>query len=381
MDVAPFLVPLDEAAPSGLELRNEPRFHALERALEPAARERRREEDGTIRVSADVNWQEVLTVATDLAATGRDLRLLVIVTRALASLEGFTGLARGLDLLTQSIDGFWDTIHPELRDRPDPSEATLRRSNALKQIENDDNGLLGDLQMGAVLTPRGIGPIQGQDLAAASLTEFEALNEAPSGLSEAEREKIREAHVARVNRVTAACRALAAEEPERATELLEGVAAADVARRGLEAKFTEKAGFTNGMGLQLSGLGTFLARVKATLERLAVADGAAAPVGTPASEELQHAVASPASPSPSPSPEAVPASGLSGRITSRKEVEKALDMIIAFYEATEPSSPLPHFAKRLRKMVPMNFVQLMEEIAPSGLKEFRSLAGTDDKSK
>lgn len=377
MDVAPFLVPLDQAAPSGLELRNEPRFHALERAIEPAARERRREDDGTIRASADVNWQEVLTVATDLAGSGRDLRLLVVVIRALTSMEGFSGLARGLDLVAQSIDTFWDTIHPVLRDRPDPSEAALRRINALKQIENTDNGLLGDLQMGAILTPRGIGPIQGEDLAAASLTEFEALNEAPSGLSAEEREKIRAAHLARVNRVTAACRVLAAEEPQRAADLLGAVAAADAARKALEVKFTQKAGFANGMGLQLPALSTFLARVRTALERLAVSEGVAAAPDAPLSDVPPEAM----SPAPGQAPAAPPASGLPGQITSRAEVERALDMIIAFYEATEPSSPLPHLAKRLRKMVPMNFVQLMEEIAPSGLKEFRSLAGTDDTSK
>jgi type VI secretion system protein ImpA len=35
----------------------------------------------------------------------------------------------------------------------------------------------------------------------------------------------------------------------------------------------------------------------------------------------------------------------------------------------------------MRKMVPMNFLQLMEEIAPSGMKEFKSVAGVDDKTK
>ena len=372
MDVAPFLLPLDEAAPSGIELRNEARFHALERMLEPAARDRRKEADGTVRAGSNVDWQEVLTLAADLAGTGRDLRLLVIVARALANAEGFSGLARGFDLLTQSVDGFWDTIHPELRDRPDPSEAALRRINALKQIENDEAGPLGDLQMNAVLTPRGIGPIQGEDLAAASLTEFEALNEAPSGLNEEEKEKVREAHVACVNRVTAACRALAAEEPERAAELIAAVAAADAARRALEAKFNEKAGFATGMGLQFGALRTFLARVMKTLEGLALPEGATTVTdAAPSSED-----AAPASSATAP---AAPASGLSGRISSRAEVERALDMIIAFYEANEPSSPMPHLARRLRKMVPMNFVELMEEIAPSGLKEFRDLAGTEDK--
>ena len=66
------------------------------------------------------------------------------------------------------------------------------------------------------------------------------------------------------------------------------------------------------------------------------------------------------------------------RVNSRQDVERCLDMIIDFYERTEPSSPIPHLAQRMRKMVPMNFVQLMEEIAPSGMKEFRNLAGSID---
>lgn len=73
------------------------------------------------------------------------------------------------------------------------------------------------------------------------------------------------------------------------------------------------------------------------------------------------------------------ASGIPGTVNSRRDVERCLDMIIDFYERTEPSSPIPHLARRMRKMVPMNFLQLMEEIAPSGMKEFKNVAGVDDK--
>lgn len=75
-----------------------------------------------------------------------------------------------------------------------------------------------------------------------------------------------------------------------------------------------------------------------------------------------------------PAPAGIPAT-----VTSRRDVERCLDMIIDFYERTEPSSPIPHLARRMRKMVPMNFLQLMEEIAPSGMKEFKNIAGVDDK--
>lgn len=81
-------------------------------------------------------------------------------------------------------------------------------------------------------------------------------------------------------------------------------------------------------------------------------------------------------------PIAANGAGIPGRISSRDEVERCLDLIIDFYERTEPSSPIPHLARRVRKMVPMNFMQLMEEIAPSGMKEFRNAAGVlDDRTK
>ena len=39
----------------------------------------------------------------------------------------------------------------------------MRRINALFQIENTDDGLLGDLEFNTVLNPRGLGVITGAD--------------------------------------------------------------------------------------------------------------------------------------------------------------------------------------------------------------------------
>jgi type VI secretion system protein ImpA len=35
----------------------------------------------------------------------------------------------------------------------------------------------------------------------------------------------------------------------------------------------------------------------------------------------------------------------------------------------------------MRRMVPMDFLELMEDLAPSGLKEFRALAGLGEDKK
>ena len=78
---------------------------------------------------------------------------------------------------------------------------------------------------------------------------------------------------------------------------------------------------------------------------------------------------------------AEPSTGLPDRISSRDDVVKCLDLVVAFYDRTEPSSPIPHLARRVRRMVHMDFVELMEDLAPSGLKEFRLLAGVPDAKK
>ena len=377
MELEPFLVRVGDGDASGSELRNDPRFHAVERLLEPAARSFRLENirtGGTGSVAID--WSEILSQSADLAPTGRDIRLLVIVARALANAEGFDGMRQGLDLLTSTVDQHWDTVHPVLREAASPREAATRRINALFQLENSDNGLLCDLEFATVLSPRGIGPVTVGDLCAGGLTRNQAQTELPSGLGEKEMTELLLRHEARANRVTAACRAQAIERPEEMAALTQSVEAARIALAALEAALTARVG-ENGVGVKFKELDKVLSR---TLGPLAAAQSQAAP-GAAASEVT--AMAEPSAPPPATNGAHPPpaASGIPGAVNSRRDVERCLDMIIDFYERTEPSSPIPHLARRMRKMVPMNFLQLMEEIAPSGMKEFKNVAGVDDKTK
>lgn len=374
MDLEPFLVPVADGSASGSELRNDPRFHAVERLLEPAARSFRLENvrnGGT--GGANVDWSGILSQAEELAQTGRDLRLLALVVRALANAEGFDGLAQGLGLLTRTVETYWDSLHPALRESPSLSEAARRRTNAMLDLQNRENGLLCDLEFTVVLTPRGLGAITFGDLCAGGLTRMQAQAEFPQGLGEKELAELLSRHEARVNRVTAACRAMAIERPDDVAILVRGIEAARTALAALEAAVTARVG-ENGIGFKLPELDKVLSRA---LTPLAAAQGQAAPAA-PTHEVI--AMAEPSSSSMSNGVHAPPtAGGIPGAVNSRRDVERCLDMIIDFYERTEPSSPIPHLARRMRKMVPMNFLQLMEEIAPSGMKEFKNVAGVDDK--
>ena len=377
MDLEPFLVPVAEDGASGLELRNDPRFHAIERLMEPAARSFRLENvknGGTGGVNID--WSAVLEQSAELARTGRDLRLLVIVARALANADGFDGLSQGLGLLTATLERYWDNVHPVLRDSPSPREAATRRINSLFQLENSDNGLLCDLDFSVVLTPRGLGAITVGDLCAGGMTRNQVQGEMPSGLGEREVAERMAQHEARANRVTAACRAQSIERPEELAALVASVEAARSALAALEAALTARVG-ENGVGVKFKELEKLLTRALVPL----VAAKTQANPGSPAPEvtAMSDAAAAPVAGMNGAHPAPAPGGGIPGSVNSRRDVERCLDMIIDFYERTEPSSPIPHLARRMRKMVPMNFLQLMEEIAPSGMKEFKNVAGVDDK--
>ena len=378
MEIAAFLASLDPSSPSGTDLRNDARFHAIENRLEAASRPARLrlvEQGGTGGVELD--WAEMLDEAATLAASGRDLRLLVIVARLLTNEQGLAGLAIGLQLLADTVAQYWDNLHPALREAASKREAALRRNNALYQLENPDGGALGDLEFVTLMTPRGLGAVTGGDLAAGAVSRSAFSVEAPKGLGEKELAELIGKHEARLNRVSVACRATAAEQPEVMAALKAGVAASRAALTALEAALAPHV-TENDVAVRVDTLGKFLARIGQTLD--AAGDSAAAPQTAAFQTEAQ---AMPADPAPArASNGAAPAAAIPGQINTRRDVERCLDLVIDFYERTEPSSPIPHLARRMRKMVPMNFMQLMEEIAPSGLKEFRGVAGVfDDKSK
>ena len=380
IDLALWLNPLNGENPSGEDLRNDPRFHDLERLAEPQVKVVHDERNKpSSQIDVPVDWTAVLSEAEELHSHGRDLRLLVIVTRALANEHALAGLAQGLTLIAQTLDVYWETVHPTLRPNGSPQEAALRRINALLDLQNGQEGLLAELRQMTFFAPRPIGPITGRDLEQAALDERVMLQEAASGLNAAERAALSSKHEQLLARVRAGCAAHTeqanAEMMTLITDARAAIAAIDAVEAALKARL-------EGAGAPVPELKRFLERMLTTLERGAVArtatNGAAKPINahTAAEAPVQngHAIETGAAHAPS-------AAVLPDRISSRDDVVKCLDLVIAFYDRTEASSPIPHLVRRVRRMVPMDFVELMEDLAPSGLKEFRLLAGVPDGKK
>jgi type VI secretion system protein ImpA len=111
---ADLLAPISGENPSGVSLRYEPVYDQIKEA-------RREDEDlplgdwQTGRKTAD--WPAVTKLATDaLTKKTKDLQVAAWLTEAWLAREGFAGLNRGLVLLRELLEQYWDTLYPELDD-------------------------------------------------------------------------------------------------------------------------------------------------------------------------------------------------------------------------------------------------------------------------
>ena len=108
------LKPIPGDNPSGPDLRYAPVYDKIKEA--------RREDDqlaqGAWQIERKVaDHAAVIKLAQETIATGsKDLQLAAWVTESLLKTKGFAGLHDGLMLCRGLIEGFWDTLHPELED-------------------------------------------------------------------------------------------------------------------------------------------------------------------------------------------------------------------------------------------------------------------------
>ena len=67
-----------------------------------------------------------------------------------------------------------------------------------------------------------------------------------------------------------------------------------------------------------------------------------------------------------------------GAITSRQDAIRALDAVAEYFRRSEPSSPIPLFVERAKRLVAKDFLEVLADIAPEALTVARSAGGLKD---
>jgi type VI secretion system protein ImpA len=64
-----------------------------------------------------------------------------------------------------------------------------------------------------------------------------------------------------------------------------------------------------------------------------------------------------------------------GAIRSRQDAIRALDAVAEFFRRNEPSSPIPLFLERAKRLVSKNFLEVLADIAPEAVPQARAAGG------
>ena len=64
-----------------------------------------------------------------------------------------------------------------------------------------------------------------------------------------------------------------------------------------------------------------------------------------------------------------------GAIKSRQDAIRALDAVADFFRQTEPSSPIPLFLERAKRLVSKDFLEVLADIAPDAVAQARAAGG------
>ncbi|MBQ5963906.1 type VI secretion system protein TssA [Massilia sp. ZL223] len=342
LDVDALLLEVDSGAPCGPNLEYDPAFKALTRETlgKPEV-----QYGGTITPAVPPDWKAVRRQAVELLHRSRDLRLAIHLARANLALQGVPGLADPISLIERLLDARWESVHPMLdaSDNDDPTQ----RINSLA-ILSDTATLVRELKEATLVTLPGLGPLTIKSLEVATGELPPPDGQAKIGIESFER----------------AIADLAQDEIAAAVDALGRTLSAVVNIEQILVRQVGRARALNLEGLTrpLRKAHEFLARQQKTAPAAAPADGLAA-AGTGASA----ADAAPRT--------AQTAGGAT--ITSRDDVLRMLDRLVQYYHCNEPSSPIPILLERAKRLVPMDFFQIMQDLAPDGVAQLAVIRGPD----
>ena len=284
------------------------------------------------------DWRLVRQHAESLFDRTRDVRIAVYWARAMLRLEGACSLPDSLRLVRGLLQRYWDEVHP----RPDPDDGDpYARLNTLNDMISVD-GMAGDLREAAVIKNRAYGEFTGRTVEIAMGTLDPRSGDMV--LTPAQIEDL--------------LRDASADDPELKRMPID-------AKRELEALtelVRERVGYARTPDFKpLNDIFTSLAGWMGPAENAdpngaRVADNGADGGGSDASRRARG-------------------SGLGDRIDSRADATRAIEMVCAYLERTEPTNPAQLLLRRAGKLINKNFLELGREFAPDAVNEVARVMG------
>jgi type VI secretion system protein ImpA len=324
-----WLLAVSDDSACGADLEYDPEF--LELAQAASGKPASQFGPGTL-----PNWVQVRELSESLFARTRDLRVALLWARAKINIEGFAALPAALALLHGLLEGFWDELHPT----SDPDDRDTARLSVVGGLDKLDS-LLGDVRNATLSSDPRLHGLRMRDVEL-------ALDKLAPGASQAPHTQGQIAGTL-------------FEAPEAAEALnLQATAATN----GLDQLQTlMETRFSPDVVVDLTTLRTMLACVQAVLPA-GTAVGAGEDAGSGTSEPVAALMTS-------------RATGGVHSVDSRKDAIRAIELVCAYLERSEPTNPAQLLLRRASRVIDKNFLELVRDLAPDAVKDVARIMGVD----
>lgn len=320
-DLELLLAPVSEDDRAGPDLAYDPQRHQIEQAFEASVSI---DMTGTATQDPDIDWRRIVAEIVDQSARTKDVWLAVYLCRAGARAGRLETVELGLQYLEGLLEQFWDVVHPRL------DEYGIEGRTGACATLTSFREFIAPLRALTLLDHARHGSFTGDDL-----HRFQRVGEAEAGYG--------------------AFRATL-EEPESIERLARAAARLDAIQmllRNVDATLAARAG--NGAGASFAPIYEALAEIggaaRAFLPVTAVEAALAEEEGAPAPAERR----------------------LPGTIQSREDVARMIDLVTDYYRRSEPHSPVPLLLARAKEWINLDFMEVLEDIAPNAVGDARQL--------
>jgi len=335
--VEDFLSEISADSPCGENLEYDPDYLRLERDLEGTPE---RQIGDSIIPAEEPDWKKIRDQALSLLERSRDIQVSIYLTCALVHTDGFAGLDQGLSLISGLLQKFWEQVYPQ----QDPDdEYPVLRMNALTRL-NDYSSIIGPLNH-IPLSQSQMGSFSWRDI------------EISEGKVDAVAD---EAEPPEKSVIDAAFLDTGLEVLQSLDKTIQH-ALQEV--QNIEAISTEKAGAVNAP--ELSTLIDLLKHLDHYLtEQMQLRQG-------------EEGAGKGAAGVPGAGSAAAPGEAFKvGVVNSREDVVRAIDAICKYFARYEPSSPVPLLLQRAKKLLSMNFMEILQDLTPDAVSQAEKICGS-----
>ncbi|MDD1626320.1 MAG: type VI secretion system protein TssA [Methylococcaceae bacterium] len=356
-----YLKEIAPGSPCGENLEADSAFANLEQEAKGTPE---RQIGDSIVPAKEPDWKKVRDLAFSLLERSRDIQVAMHLTCALVHTDGFSGLDNGLTLIQEFLRRYWDDVYP----RQDPEDDyPMLRINTLSTL-NDYKKIIDPL-INSPLTDSKFGHYSWNQIET-SKNKVDAFSHMTQdvylkkGLDKDSPDTLEEALKKASDKLASIEAAFKDTNFETLKYQQKTIKHALEQAEGIVTITSEKAGSENAP--DISRLTALLKNLQNLLdEKIKLKEALALEQGASEAEALDELT---------PAVSLTKAEVTTG-IHTREDVVSAIDVMCKYFERYEPSSPVPFLLQRAKKLLSMNFMEILQDLTPDAVSQAENICG------